>query len=251
MQVTWLDAAEPHRGDLAEVVALLADARLADAPHDLAPTMSSYAGQLRCGWDGDPPQVALVRDDKDVAVAVLEVHLPTWDNTHLGFVSVTVDPAVRRKGFGRDAFAVGVEHVRAAGRTLLCAESLEKGPGVPFLEKMGMQRASRDTWRRQETRHLDWTRLDAEFAAAVGQATRRETISSWRTRSSASNACEPSKARRWRRAGASTAWPLARAAAAGSQDTPSSPWRQNSPGTPGNTTPASSASTAGTAWASC
>jgi len=132
--------------------------------------VSVYSAHIRCGWDGDPPEVAVARDEHGAAVAVLEVHLPNWDNRHLGFVLVTVDPLLRRRGIGARVFETGVERVRAAGRSLLCSECLDAGPGVPFLEKFGLQRASHDVWRRQPVRSIDRARLDKEYARAATSA---------------------------------------------------------------------------------
>ncbi len=164
MHVTWLDPDQPDSTDLAQAVAVLEEARLADAPQHLSPTLSGYAGHLRCGWDGDAPLGAVARDEN--GAAVVEVHLPSWDNKHLGFVSVTVDPAVRRQGIGREVFSAGVERLRAAGRTLLGSECLAGGAGVPFLETMGLLRASRDVWRRQDVQRVAQAPLAEQFASA-------------------------------------------------------------------------------------
>jgi GNAT superfamily N-acetyltransferase len=56
-------------------------------------------------------------------VAVLNVGLPHWDNTYVGFVHVTVDPLVRRQGIRRRLFEAGVERARAEGRTLVLSDS--------------------------------------------------------------------------------------------------------------------------------
>jgi GNAT superfamily N-acetyltransferase len=165
MEVTWLDRNQPAPRDVAAAVSLLEAARQVDAPDDLSPTVSHYSAHVRCGWDGDPPAVALARDEHDTAVAVLETHLPTWDNRHLGFVMVTVDPLRRRQGIGRHMFELGVGRVKAARRTLLCSECLD-GPAVAFLEKYGLERASTDVWRRQNLRALDRASIEADYNEA-------------------------------------------------------------------------------------
>lgn len=170
MELTWLERERPSERDLADAVSLLESARQVDSPHDLSPTVSSYRGHVQCGWDGEPPDVAVARDEHGTTLAVLEVHHPEWDNTHTGFVSVTVDPRLRRRGLGRAVFDIGIDRLRAAGRTLVFSECLEGGPGVPFLEKAGAKPGSRDVWRRQLLQELDRARLDADYAAATTAA---------------------------------------------------------------------------------
>jgi GNAT superfamily N-acetyltransferase len=83
-------------------------------------------------------------------VGVVEVSLPTWDNTHTGWVDVTVDPVSRGQGIGRRMFEEGVDRIQAAGRTLLLSESFDLSPGVGFLKAMGLDRASDVVQRRQD-----------------------------------------------------------------------------------------------------
>ena len=176
MQLTWLDPSSFDQRSVAEAVALLEDARLVDSPHELSWTVSSYSAHLRHGWDGDPPMGALARTAEGRAAGVLEVHLPTYDNKHLGFVLVTVDPAVRRQGIGRELFSIGSERVKEAGRTVLMSDTFDPGPGVAFLEKMGLKQASKDVERRQLLQTLDNGRIDSEFEGAKSHATAYELV---------------------------------------------------------------------------
>jgi GNAT superfamily N-acetyltransferase len=171
VQLTWLDREHLDDRNLAGAVALFEASRLVDSPHQLVgPTLFSYGMFLRHGWDGDPPNAALARDDKGRVVGVLQVTLPHWDNTHLGSVDVTVDPHARRQGIGRRLFEAGVDRVRAEGRRLVLTDCWAESSGVKFAEAMGLERASVGVQRRQDLRALDWPRLDAEYAAAEGRA---------------------------------------------------------------------------------
>ena len=171
MQLTWLDREHLDDHDIAGAVALFEASRLVDSPHQLVPpTVFSYRTYLQHGWDGDPPQAALARDDKGRVVGVLQVSFPRWDNTHLGGVNVTVDPLARRQGIGRRLFEAGTERVRAEGRRLVLTDCWADSPGVKFAEAMGLERASVGVQRRQDLRALDWPRLDAEYAAAESRA---------------------------------------------------------------------------------
>jgi GNAT superfamily N-acetyltransferase len=176
MELTWIDREHPNGRDVAGAVALLEAARVVDCPHELGPTVSAFTSRLRHGWDGDPAATAVTRDIRGRVIGVLEVHLPHWDNTHLGFVEVTVDPLSRRQGLGRRLFDVGVERTRADGRRLVLAGCYDGSAGVAFLKAMGFDRASEEVQRRQDLLSLDWARLDAEYAAAQRSAAGYELV---------------------------------------------------------------------------
>lgn len=176
MQLDWLDRENLDPRDLAGAVAVLEAARQVDCPHELSPTTSTYAAQLRHGWDGDPPVVGLARDGSSRVLGVLEVWLPHWDNTHSGSVDVTVDPLARRQGLGRRLFELGVDKVRAAGRSLTLTDCFDLPGSVAFCRAMGLEQASAEVQRRQDLRALDWARLDREFAAAQQRAADYELV---------------------------------------------------------------------------
>jgi len=137
-----------------------------DASHSLPNTMSGFAARLRHGWDGDPAEIAVHRNDTGRVVGVLEVSLPTWDNTHLGIVEVTVDPLVRRQGMGCRLFEAGVAKIRASGRDVVLSSGYFEGAGAAFLDAMGLKRAMAEAERRLDLLALDHGRLDREYAAA-------------------------------------------------------------------------------------
>lgn len=176
MDLHWLDPEQPDRGDIAAAVALIEAARAIDAPHELSPTTSSFHAQLRHGWDGDPSAWALVRDHDGNAVAVLEVNLPVWDNTHVGFIDVIVEPSARRQGVARQLFGIGVEKVREAGRTLVLAEAWDGSAGAGFLKAMGLDPASDEVKREIDLTSADWKRLDEAYEAARQRAVAYELV---------------------------------------------------------------------------
>jgi GNAT superfamily N-acetyltransferase len=170
VDVTWLD---PDRLDpqlTAGVAAVQEAARAMDTPQLPSKTMTAFEADLRFGWDGDLPLVAVAHVDGRVA-AVLSVDLPHWDNTHVGEVDVVVDPLARRRGLGRTLLDIGIERVRAEGRNIVLTEVFEGTPGEKFLETMGFERASIAVMRQQDPATADWPRLgqlcsDAEVKAA-------------------------------------------------------------------------------------
>jgi GNAT superfamily N-acetyltransferase len=166
VELTWLDPVHLDSRDVTGAVAVLEAARVVDCPHEITSTVSSFTARLRHGWDGDPPITALAREVSGRVTGVLEISFPRWDNTHLGFVQVTVDPLARRKGLGRSLFEAGAQRVRAEGRTLLVAECFDQPTGVEFVKAMGLHPALEDVKRRQNLLTLDWKRLDREYDAA-------------------------------------------------------------------------------------
>jgi GNAT superfamily N-acetyltransferase len=177
MELTWLDPEHLDDGDVAGAVALLDAARLVDSPHELVgPTVFMFTTSLQHGWDGNPPLAAVARDEKDRVVAVLQVHLPRWDNTHLGSVNVTVDPLARRRGIGRLLFDAGVDRVHAEGRRLVLSDCWADSAGVEFARAMGLEQASVAVQRRQQLPTIDWRHLDAEYAAAASRAAGYELV---------------------------------------------------------------------------
>ena len=165
MDLTWLDPAHLDEGDLAGAVAVLEAARRVDCPHELSRPASSFAAELRHGWDGDPPVAAVLRDARRVT-GVLAVHLPRRDNRHLGYLEITVDPECRRQGIGRALYETGVRRVRDEGRRLVLLGAFDLPCSDGFAKAIGVDRASADVKRRQHVQRLDPSRLERDFAAA-------------------------------------------------------------------------------------
>jgi GNAT superfamily N-acetyltransferase len=170
VNLTWLNSEDLQRRDVAGAVAVLEAHRQVDCPFDLGPTTSSLTADLRHGWDGDPPLAAVYRDPDDRVTAFVQVHLPQWDNKHLAFVDVAVDPGARRHGLGRRLFEAGMERARSESRTVVLTGCYEDSPGVEFAKAIGLDRASREVKRRQDLRTLDRARLDKEYAVAQERA---------------------------------------------------------------------------------
>ena len=176
MDISWLDPERLDRRDVDSAVAALEAARSIDSPHRLSQTVTEFVAGLRYGWDGDRSLTALAKDDGGRVVAILEVILPKWDNPRLGLVWVTVDPASRRQGIGRQLFELGVARCRADERTLIGTDCYDLPASRAFLEAMGLAQASVELQRRQDLLALDWDRLDREFGEAERNATDYELV---------------------------------------------------------------------------
>jgi RimJ/RimL family protein N-acetyltransferase len=170
VDLTWLDPDDLDPRDVAGAVALLEAARLADRPDRAGTTASQYAAQLRFGYDGDRPAVALTRDPAGRVTGLLEVWCPHRDNQHLASVHVRVDPLVRRHGLGRALFAAGTDRARAAARRLLLSSSPEGSAGIGFLKAMGLDPVYEEVIRRLDVPTVDWPRLEREYAEATARA---------------------------------------------------------------------------------
>lgn len=176
MDIRWLDSERPDSSDIDGAVAVLEAARAVDSPHLPIITVSDFVADLRYGWDGDPSLIALARDARGRVVGVLEVRLGRWDNLHLGFVGVSVDPDVRRQGIGRQLFELGADRVAAAGRTLVVTDGFDIPAAHGFAAAMGIDQAAVEMQRRQELRTLDWDRIDHEFRLAEDRAAGYELV---------------------------------------------------------------------------
>jgi GNAT superfamily N-acetyltransferase len=186
VEIRWLDPATPDRRDVGGAVAVLEAARVADGLPGLTPTVTSFAGAMRTGWEGDPPLVAVAigsdgeGDGEGVGgggrrvCGVLELTLPPWDNRNQGIAAITVDPLSRRRGIGRALYAVAVERTRAAGRSLLIIEAPAGSAGERFLDALGLDVGPGEQLRHQDITALDWTVLDDMYADAVAQAAEYE-----------------------------------------------------------------------------
>ncbi|HEU4422685.1 MAG TPA: GNAT family N-acetyltransferase [Pilimelia sp.] len=170
MELTWRTLDKLDGPEIAGAVSVVEAARAVDSPYMMGWTLSSYAGRLRHGWDGDAPLIAVTRDEDDRVTGVGELVLPQWDNRHIALFGIAVDPAARRRGLGRALFHAAVEEARARGRTVIMSECAEGSAGEPFFPAMGLARAYVAVQRRQDLRAVDWDWLDEQYADAQRHA---------------------------------------------------------------------------------
>lgn len=176
MELTWLDHEHLDRRDVDGMVSVQNAAHAVDAPYLPPYSVPSTIAWLRYGWDGDPPEVALARDQYGRVIGALQVQFPRWDNSHLGSVHVTVDPRHRRQGLGRRLFDAGTDRVRQAGRRLLNAGCLDQTAGVDFLKAMGLDRVYEESLRSQDLTTVDWDRLEGQRQEAARHAEGYELV---------------------------------------------------------------------------
>ncbi len=154
---------------LTQYVDVVNAARDVDSPWQHPDTVKGAEGRFRHGWDGEveTPFVALV-DGRPVAVSRFATS--EYDNLHLAWVGVQVDPAHRRRGHGTEVLEALVEEVSAAGRTSIGIDGWDSESTRGFAARHGLEPKSSAIQRRQWLADLDWAeieRLHKEAAAAA------------------------------------------------------------------------------------
>jgi GNAT superfamily N-acetyltransferase len=170
MDLSWIDPARLDERDVAGAVALLVAAQAVDAPWDAPLSRCGFLADIRHGWDGDPSIVGVHRDKRGRVVGVIELGFSSWDNKHIGFFGVTVDPEARRQGIGRALLGAGIDSVRAEGKRLVLTGSYNSPAAVALCTAHGFELAMTEVKRRQDILTLDWSALDHDYAQACATA---------------------------------------------------------------------------------
>jgi GNAT superfamily N-acetyltransferase len=160
----------------ADAVALLNAAAKLDCPEALQPTPRSYAASLKYGWDGDPGQAYLARDDDGVTVGLLSLHAPTYDNTNLAWVEVAVHPDHRGRGIGSELLGYGEQVARELGRTSLGTDNWDLPKANAFSLRHGFEQKAIEVNRRQDISGLDWSVVQRLYDDAVRASTAYELV---------------------------------------------------------------------------
>jgi GNAT superfamily N-acetyltransferase len=147
-----------------------------DCPEALLPTPRGYAAHLKHGWDGDPGQAFLARDEDGVAVGLLGLHTPTYDNTHLAWVDAGVHPDYRGRGIGSTLIAYGEELARELGRTSLGTDNWDLPKANAFSLRHGFEQKAIEVNRRQDIAGLDWSVVDRLYDEAAQASTAYELV---------------------------------------------------------------------------
>ena len=164
MELSWLEPERLDQSAVAGAVAVLEAARAVDTPFLPPRRTSAFVAQLRHGYEGDPPLIALGTDRSGRVLGLARVTMLPWDNHHLAIVQVTVDPRCRRQGLGRRLHQAATERVRAHGRRLVCSSTYTSAGGA-FLKAVGFEPALTLVYRRMDLLAADLDRLVATAGA--------------------------------------------------------------------------------------
>lgn len=164
-EISWSDATAVRR--YADVVNA---ARRLDAPWEHPRTVPELVGELRWGWDGEPPAL-LVATAGGVDVAVAEYEASTYDNQHLAWLDVQVAPGHRRQGHGSELLQLLVARARSEGRRTVGIGGWDHQPAAAaFADRHGFTQGSVEIRRRQALASLDRAALDALHADSLPHA---------------------------------------------------------------------------------
>jgi GNAT superfamily N-acetyltransferase len=171
-QVAWSDSEGVRR--FTEVSNAV---RRRDSPWMHPMTVRECVGELRFGWDGEPPVAFVARDARD-DVAEGEYQTSTYDNLHLAWLQVEVHPDHRRRGYGSSLFEALVGRARAEGRTSVGIDGWADDAAKGFAAHHGLDQKAVEVQRRQYPRELDWASLDALYDEALPHAAAYDLVPS-------------------------------------------------------------------------
>jgi len=131
--------------------------------------------RLRHGWDGEPETPYLLTADRQ-PVGVGSVSLTERDNTHLAWLSVSVHPEQRRRGYGSALMERLLAEARSAGRTSVGIDGWESEGAVAFATDFGLERRSQEVMRRQHLADVDLALVQKLYDEAAAAAADYELV---------------------------------------------------------------------------
>jgi GNAT superfamily N-acetyltransferase len=160
---------------LKQYVDVVNAARAVDSPWVHPDTVKGAEGRFRYGWDGEveTPCLGLV-DGRPVAVGRFATS--EYDNLHLAWIGIQVDPAYRRRGYGTALLEALVEEARVGGRTSIGIDGWESESTRGFAARHGLEPKSSAIQRRQSLAELDWAEIERLHAEASAAATAYEVL---------------------------------------------------------------------------
>ncbi len=147
-----------------------------DCPELVQHTPRSFTNMLRYGWDLEPPQAYLAREDDGTAVGLLVVELPLYENTDKTWLDVKVHPDHRGRGIGSTLFGYGEELTRDLGRTGTGLGGIDLPKAHAFAQRHGLEQKSVEVNRRQELTGLDWDLVQRMYDESLAAASAYELV---------------------------------------------------------------------------
>ncbi|MFF0345422.1 GNAT family N-acetyltransferase [Kribbella sp. NPDC004875] len=157
-----------------EAVAIRNAAWKLDCPEMVETTPRGFANMLRYGWDLEPHDAYLARDDDGVAVGLLGLSMPTYDNTNQAWVDVDVHPAHRGRGVGSALVEYAEQVARDFGRDTVGYGCIDLPKADAFARRHGFEQKAIEVNRRQDLTTLDWDAVRKLYDDAVAVSTEYE-----------------------------------------------------------------------------
>ena len=146
-----------------------------DSPWMHPATAKDVEGELRWGWDLEPPAGFLATDGGE-AVGYAEYWTSEWDNHHLAWLWIGVHPAHRGRRHGTALFEAVHTRARAEGRRSVGIDGWESEATLAFAKRHGFEKKSQSIIRRQTLAELDWGAVERLRAEARLHASSYELL---------------------------------------------------------------------------
>lgn len=149
--------------------------RRADTPFEHPRTVEEWVLARRLGWDGEAPEpYAAWQGDR--LVGLLAVHTSEWDNRHLAWLELEVDPEHRGRGLGSTLLEFGERRARELGRTSIGVDGWDLPHVRSFAAAHDLPARGVSVKRRQTLAEVDRADLDAAYAEALSAASDYELL---------------------------------------------------------------------------
>jgi GNAT superfamily N-acetyltransferase len=146
-----------------------------DCPEMLQHTPRSFANMLRYGWDLEPPQAYLARED-GAAVGLLTVDVPRYDNTNQTWIDIKVHPDHRGRGIGSALVRHGEKVTGELGRNVIGFGGLDLPKADAFARRHGFAQKAIEVNRRQDLAGLDWELVQRIYDESLAAASAYELV---------------------------------------------------------------------------
>ena len=166
----------PDDRDTIEAAVELTNAAMkVDSPFEYPFTVADYAAMRRHDWDGEPPETHAAWEH-DRLVGLVALHTSEWDNRHVAWLEVLVDPDARGAGLGSELLAFAESRAMELGRTSVGLFGWDNAETLRFTRKHDLPRRGSAIKRRQTLSKVDPATVREVYDDAAAQATDYELL---------------------------------------------------------------------------
>ncbi|MGZ5415881.1 MAG: GNAT family N-acetyltransferase [Nocardioides sp.] len=137
-----------------------------DSPWSHPSTVTTFAGMMRHGWDGETPRCLVARAG-DRVLGHASFWIGEWDNTDLAWFDIVVHPKERRSGVGSALVESLRDLTRQTGRTKIGADGWDSEATYAFAGVHGFEKKSQAINRRQFLAEVDRAYVEKLHAEAA------------------------------------------------------------------------------------